>query len=195
MVLAALVATITVAAAGDKVRVHPHAVQHSVHHAGYHRSGRTYGSYDSTYFDDTDEEPCTPPPIVQVSDKPLPNVLANVFVQVVAAETCGGGDVSPEDVPSPARTVSCHHRIGAPDDTAELDQRFVSFEKWRAENPNTGAPVVPIAAISPSYQIRENFGASSEPEPPGRWDIAIVESDDDQQDDQAQLMWCQTAER
>ena len=84
--------------------------------------------------------------------------------------------------------------MGVNDDAAVFDKRFVNFAEWQSENPNASAPVTPIESTAPS-RLSENF-TSTDTEPPIRWEIAVVDADDDdQQPDQATIVWCQTAAR
>ncbi len=199
LVAAVLVAALTTAEAGDKVHVKTAHVPHATHatgHFGYHRS-RIYDSsyYENDYVDDSDYDACQPD-IVHVSDKPIVDLLTNVFIQGVAAYGCSGGFDQPADddsAPAAERQTRCHPRIGTVDNDSEFDHRFVNYAVWQAENPQTSKTLRPLPATEPA-RLSENFD-STDTEPSMRVEVAILESDDDQQPDQAQLQWCQTAAR
>jgi hypothetical protein len=199
LITAVLVTSLTTAEASDKhlhiKAAHAPRATHATGHFGFHQRSYIYGS---SYYEndsvDSDYDACQPD-IVHVSDKPIVDILTNVFIQGVAAYGCSGGFEQPADSggPVPERETRCHSRIGAVDNDSEFDHRFVNYAVWQTENPQTSTLVRPLAATEPARQSG-NF-ASTDNDPPTRVEVAVIESDDDQQPDRAELQWCETAER
>ena len=195
LALLSLAAMISTATAEDHPRLHAKHV-HAARRDGRYEAhgGYVWGHGGIGYFDaDSGDDPCEPD-IVQVSNRPVANIAANVVLQVAAAEICGGDQLG-GGTPASLQPARCVHRMGVPDTTPEMDHQFMSFSDWQNEHPESVTPVVALESPSVANTRGGEIGESSEMEPPGYWDVHVIEDEDDAQNDQAQLVWCQTAEK